>query len=242
MGIAVLASAFAQGAAAQETFTCAQHGGKKDFGGGDSHCSGAKVPELTGEYGHVAFTMSTPITETNSSTGGGFFNWILKSVQSGVTLEIKSTKLFGSGTTQNSGGNASGTQFTVFENVTVTAPAGKGCQVESIPVTTGEVAQVGVIHSKEIAFSSAGLTNEVKFSPATGSVFAEFAVKGCSISALNHVYTLTGSVKGQTSGATTSFTHANTTAQETLFLFGQKAGIEGTKTYKGPNGNAMTWT
>jgi hypothetical protein len=68
-------------------------------------------------------------------------------------------------------------------------------------------------------------------------------VEGCSIGALNHAYTVTGSVKGQTNGATTTFTRTGTTEQGTLFMFGQKAGIEGTLTISEPtSGNGLALT
>jgi hypothetical protein len=75
-----------------------------------------------------------------------------------------------------------------------------------------------------------------------GGTILEFTISSCSVAALNHTYALTGSVKGTTSGTTTNFTHSGSTAQKTLSLAGQNAGIEGSLTIKGPNGNGLALT
>jgi hypothetical protein len=121
---------------------------------------------------------------------------------------------------------AEGNGTIVFKNVTVTQPAGKGCEV-----VTGEVT------TKKLKGTTKGLTKELKFEPFEGTTFATFEVKGCSVAALNHVYSATGSVKGTTNGTTTEFLHGTTsptktgtTGQETFKLFGQNAGLEGSMT------------
>jgi hypothetical protein len=224
--VAMLVCAIAaQGASAQEAYTCASGGGKKDFT--NNHCTNAsKVAENTGSFGHVAFAGSTAITGTGGVTK-------LKSVSSGVELELQSTELTGTGTMENKEGNASGTGVITYKTVTVAKPAGLGCKVKGGEVVTAE-----------LAASTKGLTNELLFTPKSGATgsFATFTVEGCSIGALNHAYTAKGSVKGQTDGATTKFTHSNTTAQGTLTLQGQLAGIEGELTIHGPNGNGLALT
>jgi hypothetical protein len=126
---------------------------------------------------------------------------------------------------------AHGTGVITYKEVTVTAPAGKGCKVKTEEVVT-----------KELTATTKGLENQLNFTPAAGETFAEFTVEGCSIAALNHVYTAKGSVKGTIEGATTRTTHAGTTEQNTLTLSGQKAGIEGVLAIKGPSGNGLAVT
>jgi hypothetical protein len=167
---------------------------------------------------------------------------------SGVAIELQATELVSDGVMENKT-NAGGAMYAhgvgdaTFRNVLVTAPAGKGCKVRGFFETDSQETQEKVVQTEELTGTTEGLTNEVKFQPAVaGSPLASFEIFNCAVAALNHTYMLTGSVKGQTSGATVNFTHANTTAQGTLFLFGQKAGIEGSVTFRGPNGNGLTLT
>ena len=190
-----IAGLAAQSASAQKAYTCAETGtqvGANKFS--DSHC---KTPNgTTGPWRHVAFTGKTNITGSGEVTK-------LKSVQSGVTLELQSTELTGSGEMENKEEGATtwaeGTGTITYKNVTVTLPAGKGCKVVGGSVTTNK-----------LAATTKGLTNQLKFTPATGETFAEFTVEGCSIGALNHLYTAKGSVIGNTEGATTVTTHNGT--------------------------------
>lgn len=228
----------AQGAfaAGQTAFTCGAGLGEKDFK--DAHCK-EHVTAGTGSFGHQAIPVGTvtKITGSNILTGTERATTKLKSVQAGVELELQSSELEGSGTMENveEGGEmfARGEGTILYKKVVVTEPEGQGCVVK-----TGEV------KTNSLKASTKGLTNELKFTPAAGetAAFAEFTIEGCSIKALNHLYTAKGSVKGQTVGATTNFTHANTTAQKTLTLSGQLAGIEGTLTIKGENGNGLALT
>ena len=220
----------AQGASANTAFECSASAPTKTFS--DAHCkaSGGSA------FGHIAIPVNTPkaITLTNITTEGKRSTAKLKSVQSGVTLELQATEVEGTGTMENkeSGAEmwAEGSGKITFKGVTVTAPAGKGCKVP------GEI-----VETVNLSGTTKGLTNQLKFAPASGSTFATFTIEGCSISALNHVYTATGSVIGNTTGTTTKFEHEATTKQGTLFLFGQKAGLEGEATIKvGSNGLALT--
>jgi hypothetical protein len=220
-------------AAAQEAFTCAAGGGSRDFK--DAHCK-EKVTAGTGSFGHVAFTGSTSITASNESTGGSKVASFFKAIWSGVVGILRSTDVQVTGTFQNSAGNVSGSIVIQYNHVTVDSPSGKGCEEES---------KAGIpeqIVTETLSVSNAGLTNEIKLSPAKGEVIAEFNILHCSIAALNHTYSITGSVKGQITGATINFTHENTTGQGTMFEFGQKAGLEGTLTVKGANGNGLAIT
>jgi hypothetical protein len=236
---AIVFSAFAaQSASAKGTtaYTCAETG-TGDFK--DAHCKEAGEAGKS-KYAHVPFEGTTKITGTNVTTGTSKDVTKLKSVQAGVTLELQSQTLDGEGEMsnkliKNKAGEeemvAHGTGFITYTEVTVTAPAGKGCKVKTEEVKTNE-----------LTATTQEQTNQLNFTPAAGETFAEFTVEGCSIAALNHLYTAKGSVKGTIEGATTRTTHAGTTEQNTLTLSGQKAGIEGSLTIKGPNGNGLTVT
>lgn len=223
----------AQGALGSTTFTCGSGLGSKDFS--DAHCK-TNVGAGKGTFGHEAVPVGTvtKITATNGTTGGEKSTLKLKSTQSGVEVELLGTELSATGTGQN---KEEGTEQSVHTTIIIiiviefAKPAGKGCKVKG-----------GELKSNELLGSSKGLTNQVKYTPVTGSVFAEFTVEGCSITALNHVYKLEGSVTGTKEGTTTNFTHAATTEQKTLKLSGQTAGLEGSITTKGENGNGLVFT
>jgi hypothetical protein len=231
---ALFVSAFAaQGASAQTAVTCAKIEAK-NVGEGftKAHCKPVDKAGASekGAYTHVNIppVTTTELTGTNEKTGEKTETKTvtkLKSVRAGVELELQATGVSGSGTMTNKeeGGVqfASGSGTITYSGVTVTKPAGKGC------VVTG-----GTITTNSLSATTKGLTNELLFTPTAGSTaaFANWNVTGCSVSGLNGAYEVTGSVKGQTEGATTNFTHTNTTSQGTLFLSTQKAGIEGTIT------------
>jgi hypothetical protein len=245
---AVLAMAIcafgAQGASAETAVTCAKVAAGEPSTHKDEHCK--EEEKSTGKWVHlpIAANKPTPITLTNETTGGAHSTGKLKSVQSGVTLELQSTLVEGTGELENKEEGAvmwaEGFGTIVFKNVTITAPAGKGCEVVGGSVTTNK-----------LKGTTKGLTKELKFEPFTGTTFATFEVKGCvaPLTALNHVYTATGSVKGTTNGTTTEFIHGTTTptktgttGQETLKLFGQNAGLEGVATIKMEGGNGIALT
>lgn len=73
-------------------------------------------------------------------------------------------------------------------------------------------------------------------------MIAEFTIEGCSITALNHVYKMSGSLLGTVQGAITTFTHTGVTEAATLTVSGQKAGFEAEETKTGGNGNALVPT
>jgi hypothetical protein len=168
-------------------------------------------------WGHVSISAATS-TELGAKANGATF---LKAVTSGLELKFEAKKLSGTGTMTNSevGGEmlASGTGVITYEEVAVVAPAGKGCEVEGKKVVTNS-----------LKASTAGLTKELKFSPSSGTVFAAFVVKGCSVAAFNREYKLEGSINGKLNGTMTEFTHTATTASPSALTFnGQKAGLEG---------------
>ncbi len=215
----VFSAIAAQGAAAASNgttaFTCKSvtpAAGTAGFS--DSACKNAV--STNANFEHVAFSGSTNLTGTGGLTK-------LHSVISGVEVELQSTSLEGSGTMENmvvAGENgehtANGSGVIEYKGVTVTKPAGKGC------VVTG-----GEVKTKTLKATTAGQGMGLKFEPNEGTLFAEFNVTGCSIAALNGKYEVKGSVIGTPEGTSTVTTAAGTTAQGTLTLRGQKAGIDG---------------
>jgi hypothetical protein len=226
----IISSIAAASASANTAYECASATAGAKFS--DEHCKffGAG---LGFRHVEIAPNSSTPITLTNRTTGAEWSTLKLKSVQAGVTLEIQALTASGSGFINNK--EEFGTMYAEafgtlgLYNVSVTAPAGKGCKVSG-----------GTIVTKVLRMTTKGLSNQLKLSPESGSI-AKFSVEGCSVAALNHAYELTGSVTGATTGTTTNFTHAATTEQGTLQLFGQKAGLEGSITITtGVTGIAFT--
>jgi hypothetical protein len=224
VGLLSTTAIFAAGvvsASANTAYLCSSTALSKTFS--DAHCktSGGTA------YGHVSIPVNTAtlVTTTNVTTGTERSILKLKSIQSGVTLELQATGVEGTGTLKNlsEGSNTWSVYAPVLtlKGVTVTAPAGKGC------VVTG-----GTITTKELAVTSKELTNQLKFSPASGTTWAEFLISGCSVAALNHAYNYTGSLIGSTSGSTVTFAHSSSTSQGTFFTSGQKAGLEGSFTLK----------
>lgn len=212
-------------------FTCKKEGPGNSFL--KAHCKSEDFSPGNGEYEHVGFKegTTTEITGTNAGNGSDTKTTILtklKSTISGVNVEFQANGVHLLGWVTNAKDPTDDEhyfhgRFTItHKEVTVTAPVGKGCKVKG-----------GEIVSDELADTSAEKGDTVTISPAEGSVDEAFEVEGCSISALNRVYDLEGSINCPMDGSTIICTHANTTEQGTLKLDGQKAGLEFTVTISG---------
>lgn len=239
IGICILSalafSAFAASSASAVDTTAITCG--KGFTGDftDAHCKS----KGSGEFGHKEIGGRTAISSTNINTGIERSVTKLKGVQAGVTLEFQAKVLEGEGEVENSEivnkskeneMVAQGTGVAHFKEVTVTAPAGKGCVVKG-----------GEVKTKQLTGTTQEQTNTLEIAPETGETLAEFTVEGCSITSLNHIFKVTGLVRGTIEGATLRWTHNGSTEQNTLFLSGQKVGVEGNGTLSGP-GNPLTAT
>lgn len=227
---ALLVSAIAAPAASAATngttaFTCRNEGPGHAFS--KAHCAPADA--VGGEYEHVAIPESktTSVVGTAGTTEGGKEVTKLKGTLLGVNVEIQAKGLALEGTLTNSKAE-SGEHFThgegkvIYTEASVTAPAEKGCKLKG-----------GKVETKQVVATSAGQGDALKFTPASGTLFTEFAIEGCSVETLNNTYPVTGSVKGTPDGATIKFGHTETTAQNTLKFGGQKTGIEGSITLSG---------
>jgi hypothetical protein len=256
---ALVFSAFAaQGAAAATkgttAFTCVKEKGTLR----GEHCltTGSASPT----FGHVAIAenTTTELSATNAKTASettAAAPKIFKFTLAGVPLELQATGVSATGSATNKKAASgehyfSGTGTITYTGVTVLKPAGQGCKVttdEEFPVGSGifrEGAE-GVVHTKELKFTTEGQEDFLKFEPASGTVFATFWVTctGEGVpEALKGTYTVTGSVKCPTVGATIVCTHEATTALNTLKVKGLKAGLEGSLTVSGRSGGAGAFT
>jgi hypothetical protein len=200
-------------------FTCKE---RKEAGGAgfsDAHCKEAVETGAKFEHVAIAQNQATEGRVTNTSTGGELVPARLKSVIAGVEVELQANKTVGEATGENklSGEEhfSEGTGKTTYSEVSVTKPAGKGCKVKGTEFSTNL-----------LKGTSLGTGMEGKLEPAEGTKFGEFTIEGCSIAALNGLYEITGSIKCPGVGSTVLCTHAATTAQGTLKMRGQKAGVE----------------
>jgi hypothetical protein len=221
-------------------FTCAKKATEGGAGFSKEHCKPSDAVATGAKFEHKAIpeNTTTEVRVTNAKTGTGTETATvakLRSVRAGVELELQATGVEDIAEMQNKivGGEPviSGTGVTTYSGVTVTKPAGKGCTVEG-----------GKIVTKLLAGTSAGQGMEGKLTPATGTTFATFTISGCSVSALNGTYEVTGSIKCPGEGATVLCTHTATTAQNTLLLGGQKAGIEVATTFSGRANSTQAFT
>ncbi|HEX5610837.1 MAG TPA: hypothetical protein VFX45_12190 [Solirubrobacterales bacterium] len=229
---ALLASLFAvQGASAAGTtgYTCVK--GKGELRG--EHCLTSGTAPA--EYGHVAVPVNTTTegTVTNETTSGVKDSGKLKATIAGVAITLTATGANGSGwgTNAEEGGEmfAHGEGTTTFTGVTATG----SCKV--FTDSGAGKGEEGVIHTEPLKATSKGQGDSGKLEPKEGTVFARFILEGCVNSGINGTYTVTGSIKPTTlEGSTVSYTHANTTEQNTLRLNGTiKAGVEIATTGRG---------
>ncbi len=228
-------SAFvAQGASAATKGTTAFTCRKTGPGGGftKAHCKASDAG--SGEYSHVAVAegTTTEIVGTNTATGGEKAAILLKNTQAGISYQVQAKNLEGTGWVTNAKDPVTGEHYVHGEmkvqlkELTVTEPVGKGCKIKE-----------GTINSKQLRATTKGQEMSLKFEPAEGTVLAEYSVEGCSVSALNGAYEVTGTIACPVDGATVTCTHAATTEQGTLHERGQNSGIEGSMTLsaKDPN-------
>lgn len=205
------------------------------------HCREADAVSTEARFEHVVVpeNTTTEVTGTSIDTEGRPITSTLSSVQAGIEQEIQAELVHIVPLSEGPPPNPSwmtnaknpntlehyfhGKVRLRFTKAAVTKPAAAGCIVKGETIETKEV----TVTSKEQA------EPEVLFSPAEGTVLAEFTLEGCSVGALNGLYKLTGSIKGSFAGATITFTQANTHAQGTLKLRGGIVGLETTITIRG---------
>jgi hypothetical protein len=228
---ALLVGAFAaQSASALGTtaHTCTKTGtgtaGKATFS--DAHC---KTEAVGGAFKHVGIANGT-VTETTTldiTTGTEHSGATLKSTVAGSAIELVAKEVSGAGTMSNSLAGEemilSGTGKLKYSNVTENL---LGCKV------TGKPGGAGIVETKELALTTAGVGDKVKITPKEGTLFAEFELTECVIGPIT--IKVFGSVLGVPSGPTINTVHTAVTSEKTLRLqnatTGPVAGIEGTNT------------
>jgi len=208
-----------------------------------AHCTAADAVESNRTYKHVeaAQDKQTEVRGTTNNTTGDNVATVLKSTQSGIAVEIRSTLAHLEEAALTNKLDASGEHYFEgegkirFTNVTMPAPAGKGCAVK-----TGEVV------TEKLKMTSKGQGDSIRSSPVAGELIAEFEVEGCgpteALKSLNGKYQVTGSATCVPDGATLNCTHAQTTAQMTLKLRGQKAGFEASFIIEGKDASDVHYT
>ncbi|HEX6666706.1 MAG TPA: hypothetical protein VF081_08950 [Solirubrobacterales bacterium] len=244
---ALLVSAFAAQSASAITgttaFTCSEAAAVKDRVG--AHCLNIEGEK---KFGHVAIAenTTTELEGTNANTATNTTTsriGKLRETIGGVPLELQATGVGGSGTMENkktAGGEhyAEGSGTITFTGVTVTEPAGRGCKVfthkEDGSGDPGEEGAEGIVHTLPLKATTEGQGDSLKFTPVVGEKFANFWITCTTkLAAIEGTWSCTGSVKGVPNGATTEFTHATVTTENTLKCRGSKAGIDGALTLKG---------
>jgi hypothetical protein len=229
ISVLALSAIFAASASANTAYVCENIGAGATFS--DAHC----LDKKGGPYSHVQVLSPIIVTATNANTLEGTTaasTTKFRGTASGVEFEFQCTTLGGTGTLENKKeGTATWTEVLVVLNYTgcsVTKPAGKGCVVKGNKITTNEWRG-----------SSEGLTNQLKFTPASGTEFFPLTLESCSLAGLNKTFPLTGSFIATTSGATVTDEHATITTQNTLKFAGQKAGFDGSLTLKDEGGSGI---
>lgn len=218
--LAIGAIGAATASAGQTVYRCVPFAATRDFT--DAHCTNKVAPQSN--YGHEAFATSV-IGATNADTASGTTASTptnLKSAIAGIEIEVTCATAGGMGELTNAAESFTATGTLEYGSCTVAKPAGKGCKVSG-----------GAITTKELAISNAGLEpNTIKIAPNEGTEFASAKIEGCEVAALNKSFAVTGSMIASVIGSTVITTHTTITSQNTLKLGGNKAGIEGTLTFK----------
>jgi hypothetical protein len=240
---ALLVSAFAaQSASAVGTtaYTCVKGGtGGTGVKYTTPHC---RPKDESGEYGHTAIAngTTTELTVNGKDEKGNSITGFLVSTAFGATIELEGKSVTGTGQMTNSieGGEmiASGVGAITYTNVSVVKPL--NCKVKTDGPANEEL-EDGVIHTEALKTTTKEQGDRLKFEPVTAPTVARFWLvtdKGPPASPCplhTNTFTVTGSVTGVPNGATTEFTEADTTAQNTLKLNGAKAGLSGSYTIEG---------
>lgn len=180
----VVAAANASAATGTTLFTCSKSATVKDFTNADcTSTTGTK------EWGHVAFTGSTPLQTKSASA-----KQVLTGTLAGIAVELEATGVEVNttlnNTVQNNAGppmSFSGETALTYTGVTVKKP--EPCKVPG-----------GKVSTKQLKFNSTiGTTKKttgVKFEPATGTTFAEITLEGCGATPPNGTYPVKGTVTG----------------------------------------------
>src|SRR5262249_40101271 len=139
--------------------------------------------------------------------------WKLEGTISGFETAIECTGVSGSGSVENTKEpmSAIGSATLSYSGCSVTKPPGIGCKVKESKIV-----------GEETTFKANG-AEAVEVKP-SGTKLASVTIEGCSTSALNKTFPLTGHYIVKPKGATWATTHFEQTTQGTLVFGGQVAG------------------
>ena len=129
----------------------------------------------------------TLITAGSPTTlSGGFATLTLESVQAGLKTTIACSGGTTTGSVENpfGGGPGIGNVTLAWTGCTVSKPEGRNCKVAGSAITMKSLS-AGVKPGSEVE-------PILELKPSTGETLATFEIAGCTIGALNHVYTITG--------------------------------------------------
>ncbi len=222
---------------------CKEEGGSKSF----KH---VEIPEKIKNEKEEEVVNTTELEGSNETTGGARSTAVLISTQSGVAEELQAKivekKTGTSPWMTNAKDPTTGEHYThgegqlTYKEVKVIKPSEKGC----IVYENSKEENKEMVSTNQLKASSKGQGMGIKFEPAEGTVFAEFFIGGCSVTALNGTYKAEGSLVAFPNGATleTEATQVKE-VQKTLKLRGQTAGLGGSLTLKGrAKGSAGAYT
>jgi hypothetical protein len=221
-------SAASASAAGTTAFTCSEAAPTKSFS--DADCTSTTG---TLKFGHIEVA---PGTTTELKAEGGAQT--LKGTIAGIKVKLTGTAVELKPSTAHTIVNTAGTPMSVtgtgtftYTGVKVVEPAGQGC------VASDEAGGVGpeMVSTEPLTFKSiigtTATTTGIEFAPVTsGGPFAIIHISGCSTTALNGNFKVTGAAVGTPTGAKLKFTEASTAG---LLLAGQKATLEGEATVSG---------
>jgi hypothetical protein len=189
-------------------------------------------------YAAIAQDTKTEVTVTNETTGGVRAPLEFRVTVFGASLGLKANLINGVGSLENKVTKAgehyvTGTDMFPVEEVSTTE--GAGCK----PFANGNggtggsgVGAEGTVILNVLKATSEGQGDAIKLSPAGEGGLATFTLQNCT-GGLNGTYTVTGSVRCIPDGATCKFSHAETTAANTLKMGGAKVGLSGSLTFSG---------
>jgi hypothetical protein len=145
---------------------------------------------------------------------------VLSATVGGVNIKTLCAKLDDEGTIENPTGGGAGTS--------VLTQLFLGCTVDPTTLKCEIPEGMFTVSSAKGALEGTESTPVVKFSPNTGTTFAELTVTNCTNAGLNKVYTVQGTLLYKISTEPTTFTAKEVKGPESMLKFGgSEAGLEG---------------
>ena len=213
----------------------------------DEHCNTKEIEGTSVKFIHapIAQDKTTIIHGTNEKTSSDTLkseSAILKTTVAIVgKVQITCEKVFAHGNQTNRLNAGTGEHFIHGEKVTILYTGCKFVEPSTCKVQGGKIEVTGVTATTEKEEMN------VRFKPEVGKTFVVIKTENClGVTEMP----VEGSVRGQVSGATLTFSEAGTTADKSLTVLGAAAGLEGKVTIRqadetqeaGKTGNPLTAT